>query len=332
MQNPRIIITPGDPAGIGPEITIKALKNSKLAEKSIVVVCNSDVLLKAAEAMGVHITLNAVTCTDEIINDQNTINVIEPDTHSPLQFDFGKVSPECGLASYRYIRKAVELILSGKFHALVTGPINKEALKAAGIKQYDHTTILKELTGADRVGVMFEVDKLRIFFLTRHVSLINAIEYINFDSIYNGIVNTIEFLKMLGESDPVVGVAALNPHGGEGGMFGDEEMRYIKPAVVAAREAGYNVGGPFPADSVFHRALNGEFSAVLSLYHDQGHIAAKTYDFERTVSITLGLPFIRTSVDHGTAFDIAGRGIASSVGMEQAVFSAIRYVDFYRKK
>ena len=332
MGKPRIVITPGDPAGIGPEITIKSLMKQRFFElASICVVCHSEVLEKAADTIGCSISFNTVKTLDEMTNELNTINVIEPKISTPLPVNFGKVNPDCGLVSYEYIRTAVGLIMRGDFDALVTGPINKEALKAAGIKQLDHASILRELTGVARVGVMFEVDRLRIFFLTRHLSLLDAIRYISLENVYEGIIETIDFLKMLGESNPVLGVAALNPHGGEGGMFGNEEIKYIKPAVVRALKEGYDVRGPLPADSIFYRALHGDFSAVLSLYHDQGHIAAKTYDFERTVSITVGLPFIRTSVDHGTAFDIAGKGVASPTGMEQAILAAIRYATIYQK-
>jgi len=215
--------------------------------------------------------------------------------------------------------------MSGEADAVATAPINKEALHAAGVPYLDHTEALAALANAPNPLTMFVVRNLRIFFLTRHVSLARACSDITRSDVSNGLVQVEAALDRFGISQARIAVAALNPHGGEGGMFGDEEITQIRPGVRDAREQGVDAFGPVPADAVFHLALDGQYDAVLSLYHDQGHIAAKTLDFERTVSITAGLPFVRSSVDHGTAFDIAGTGLASSVSMEEAIKSASEY-------
>ena len=194
---------------------------------------------------------------------------------------------------------------------------------AAGFR--GHTEYLGELSGVPDPLTMFVVDDLRILFLTRHVSLAEAVSQIKMDRLKRFIPTAVAALRSLGFTEPRIAVAGLNPHSGEGGMFGHEEQTEVRPAVAWARDQGLDVVGPVPADSVFHQAKMGKYDAVISLYHDQGHIAAKTLDFERTVSVTLGLPFVRTSVDHGTAFDIAGKGIASDVSMKEAIRVAADY-------
>jgi 4-hydroxythreonine-4-phosphate dehydrogenase len=215
----------------------------------------------------------------------------------------------------------------------VTGPINKEAAKAGGLKHPGHTELLADLLGADPddVFTMFVVGKLRIFFLTRHLSLRDAIDALTEERVHNGIVRVDELLGDLGVDEPRVALAALNPHAGEGGMMGDEEIRVLRPAVERAREAGVDVAGPVPADAVFHQGHEGRFDGVIALYHDQGHIASKTLDFFGTVSATLGLPVIRTSVDHGTAFDLAGRFEADARGQVNALRVAAELVSLARR-
>jgi 4-hydroxythreonine-4-phosphate dehydrogenase len=206
-------------------------------------------------------------------------------------------------------------------HGLVTGPINKEAARAGGLEFPGHTELLADRFGvdADDVYTMFVVGKLRIFFLTRHLSLRDAIDALNVDRVHGAIVHVAKLLRDLGVEAPHVALAALNPHAGEGGMMGSEEIEILRPAVEAAREDGVQVSGPVPADAVFHQGHEGRFDGVISLYHDQGHVASKTLDFFGTVSATLGLPVIRTSVDHGTAFDLAGRWKADARGQIAAL-------------
>lgn len=203
--------------------------------------------------------------------------------------------------------------------------INKESLELAKVPFIGHTEMLGELTGVDNPLTMFEVQSMRIFFLTRHVSLRNMVDMIKADLVHETLIRCDSTLKRFGLESRRIAVAGLNPHSGEHGLFGTEEIDEITPGIKKAREDGIDVVGPVPSDSVFYQALNGKYDAVLSLYHDQGHIAAKMTDFERTISITNDLPFLRTSVDHGTAFDIAGTGVASEVSMVECIKLAAKY-------
>jgi 4-hydroxythreonine-4-phosphate dehydrogenase len=239
--------------------------------------------------------------------------------------EWGSIQAAAGRAAFESIRVAIELALAGEVDAVATAPVNKEAFRAAGVTQIGHTEIFGEGTATPDPLTLFEVKGLRIFFLTRHLSLAEAVRRVTAERALDGLRRSAAALATLGVAAPRIALAALNPHGGEHGLFGDEEERELAPAVAAARAEGVDAYGPLPADSVFWHAAAGRFDAVLSLYHDQGHIAAKMYDFERTVSITCGLPFLRTSVDHGSAFDIAGTGRASEVSMVEAVRAAARY-------
>ncbi|HII82638.1 MAG TPA: 4-hydroxythreonine-4-phosphate dehydrogenase PdxA, partial [Ferroplasma sp.] len=209
--------------------------------------------------------------------------------------------------------------------------INKEAIIKAGSPYIDHTTMLKALTNSRFITTLFEVKKLRITFLSKHMSLMDAVKFVKYENIYNAIIDTEKSLKLLGFMEPKIAVAALNPHAGESGMFGNEEISEIIPAIEKAKQT-MNITGPVPADSVFYQASMGQYDVVLSMYHDQGHIAAKTYDFRHTVSMNIGLPFLRTSVDHGTAFDIAGQDKADYVSMKEAILTANRYASVYKKR
>jgi len=254
-----------------------------------------------------------------------TLNLLHMDNVDMAAFAYGKVSAQGGKAAYGYIAKSVELALGGKVDALATTPINKESLKAGNIPYIGHTEILAGLTGSHDPLTMFQVHDLRVFFLTRHMSLREACRAVKRERVLEYIRRCTDALRRLGIENPTLAVAGLNPHSGEHGLFGCEEDDEITPAIEDARKEGYAVVGPKPADSVFHFALNGAWDAVLSLYHDQGHIATKMVDFERTISLTLGLPFLRTSVDHGTAFDIAGTGKVSPLSMVEAVRLAALY-------
>ncbi|MGL4790363.1 MAG: 4-hydroxythreonine-4-phosphate dehydrogenase PdxA, partial [Anaerotignaceae bacterium] len=240
-------------------------------------------------------------------------------------FKIGEIQSMCGRAAFEYIKKAVSLALNNKVSAVATPPINKEALKMAGIDFIGHTEIFGALTNTKDPLTMFEVDGLRVFFLTRHVSLAKACEMVTEERIIDYVQRCTEVLKGMGVEEGTMAIAGLNPHSGEHGLFGDEEILAINPAVEKLKNMGYNVAGPIGADSVFHLAHKGRFNSVLSLYHDQGHIATKTLDFERTIAITGGMPVFRTSVDHGTAMDIAGKNIASHVSMKEAILLAAKY-------
>jgi 4-hydroxythreonine-4-phosphate dehydrogenase len=216
------------------------------------------------------------------------------------------------------VEVATRAALAGKVDGVVTAPINKEAIWAGGSRHIGHTEMLAELTGAPWSDTMFVVSGLKIFFTTRHVALRKALDQLSEERVLASIHRAVVALKVFGHDQPRLAVAAVNPHGGENGNFGDEEIAILRPAVRTAVAQGLDVTGPVPADSVFHQGLEGRFDGVLSHFHDQGHIAAKTADFDGTVSVTIGLPILRTSVDHGTAFDIAGQGTASHATMAAA--------------
>jgi 4-hydroxythreonine-4-phosphate dehydrogenase len=226
-----------------------------------------------------------------------------------------------------YIAKATELTLAGEVKALVTTPINKEATKLAGYQDIGHLEYLARITGAPEYATMLVTGPLSVVHLTTHYSLKDACKLITKERILAKLKLTHDSFLKWGVKQPRIAVAGLNPHAGEGGLFGSEEIEEIEPAVKEARHLGIDAQGPFPADSVFNRAINGEFDVVLALYHDQGHIPIKVYGFERSVSIALGLPFIRTSVDHGTAFDIAGKGIANPESLTEAIKTAVKLIE-----
>lgn len=321
----------GDPAGIGPEIVLKALENKDLYQICRpLIIGNVNVLEKVLSIINSKLLLNEIIepCEGKYIYgicDVISINDFDINCHV-----FGKVDESCAGASYNYIKKTVSLALSGHISCVATAPINKEAINLAKINFIGHTEIFAELTETPDPITMFQVKGLRVFFLSRHVSLIKAIGLVKKEHILNYLIKCNNALKMLGIVNRKIAVAGLNPHNGENGLFGDEEITEIKPAVIEANKIGIKAEGPIPPDSVFHLALIGKYDAVLSLYHDQGHIATKTLDFERTISLTLGLPFLRTSVDHGTAFDIAGMGIARSISMEESIKLAALYSKFYK--
>jgi 4-phospho-D-threonate 3-dehydrogenase / 4-phospho-D-erythronate 3-dehydrogenase len=287
-DRPRIGITVGDPAGIGPEIARKACENSELQR----------------------------LCEPILYG---------PFTDTALQaFSVGKVSAKAGRAAYFAITAAVRDAIDGRVAAIATAPINKEAFAAAGLKWPGHTELLAHLTGARHVAMMFHADVLRVVLATVHIPLSQVSASLTQDRLENTIELTASELPRFGVSSPRLAVAGLNPHAGEHGLFGREEQDVIRPAIVACRNRGVSVDGPFPADTLFTRATRGEFDAVIACYHDQGLIPVKLVAFGRAVNVTLGLSIIRTSVDHGTAFDIAGRGIADPSSLIEAVRLAAR--------
>lgn len=326
MSRPIIGIPMGDPAGIGPEIVIKALCNPELYRICRpIVIGDLYILSQTDDIIQSGLDFHAVPEPEQAGFKFGTIDVISLDNINPGQIRYGMVQSAAGRAAYQYIEKVAALANSGRISAIATTPINKEAIRAAGIDFTGHTEMLAHLTQTQDPLTMFQVRNLRVFFLSRHVSLRKACELVTTKRLFDYIGRCINALNMLGIKNGLLAVAGLNPHNGEHGLFGDEEIAQVEPAIQEARDKGWRVVGPVPADSVFYQALQGKYDAVLSLYHDQGHIATKTLDFERTISLTIGMPFLRTSVDHGTAFDIAGQGIASSVSMEEAIRLAAEY-------
>ena len=326
----KIAIPMGDPAGVGAEIIVKtAVSNKILNLCDLVVIGDKNVLEKAIEICKVDLKIHTIKNVEDGKYEKGILNVIDLQNIDMDSLEYGKIQGMCGKAAFEYIKKSVELAMAHKVDAIATTPINKESLKAGNINYIGHTEILGDLSNSRDPLTMFEVDNMRVFFLTRHMSLRRACDAITKERVLEYIERCTKALKQLGVSGKMA-VAGLNPHSGEHGLFGDEEVKEITPAIEEAQKLGYDVVGPVGADSVFHQALQGRYAAVLSLYHDQGHIATKTYDFERTIAITLDMPFLRTSVDHGTAFDIAGKGIVSAVSMIEAVKLAAKYAPNFK--
>ncbi len=331
-NRPVIGIPLGDPAGVGPEIVVKALADGEVYGVSRpLVIGDRKVISQALGFCSLGLKVNIVKHVGEGKYEQGVIDLIDLRNVHVKELRIGRVQAAGGKAAFEFIRRAVEMALSGEVDAVATPPINKEALKKAGIDYIGHTEILAGLTKTTDPLTMFEVKNLRVFFLSRHVPLREACGLVTKNRLLDYIVRCTKALERLGVSGGVMAIAGLNPHSGEHGLFGNEESQQIEPAVQEAQKLGYKVVGPVSADSVFHLALQGRYSAVLSLYHDQGHIATKTLDFERTIAITNGLPFLRTSVDHGTALDIAGKGTASAVSMKEAILIAAKYSPGFRK-
>ncbi len=333
MKKPLIGIPMGDPAGIGPEIILKALKEEKIFEICTpVVIGSSAVLKKIGTVINSRLKLNSISKTADALGKAGTVDIINLGNINADKLEWGKVSANAGKAAYEYIVKAAELGMAKDIDAIATTPINKESIKAADVDFIGHTEMLADLSLTEDPLTMFQVRNLRVFFLSRHLSLSDACKVVKKEKVTDYIKRSLKALKKLGIDNPLLAVAGLNPHNGEHGMFGNEEVTEISPAIEKCASEGFNVIGPIPGDSVFAMALKGRYDGVLSMYHDQGHIATKTVDFERTISLTIGMPFLRTSVDHGTAFDIAGKGVASGISMYEAIRLAAEYASVYGDK
>jgi 4-hydroxythreonine-4-phosphate dehydrogenase len=320
-----LAVTLGDPAGIGPEIVARTLADAaSTAMARGLAVGDAAILRKAAAVCGLDVRINPVTDPDEACFDEGVIDILDLGI-AGADLEWGKIDATAGRSAIAAIETATRLTMDGRAAAVVTAPINKEAIWAAGSEHLGHTEMLGQLTGATRQNTMFVVRGLKIFFTTRHMSLRRALDQLTVDTVGHAIREACTALRVFGSAAPRLAVAAINPHGGEGGNFGDEEIVAIAPAVAAARAEGLDVTGPVPADAVFHQGLQGRYDGVLSHFHDQGHIPAKTVDFDGTVSVTVGLPILRTSVDHGTAFDIAGTGTASHKTMAAAFRAAVDF-------
>ncbi len=328
MNNaPIIAITIGDPAGIGPEVTAKALMQDKVRKSCRpLIVGDVGVMQRAAELVGAPFTFHAVAEASAALYDPQAPDVLDLGNADVATWQPGQVSASAGRAAVDYIERAVELAKSGQVDALATGPINKAALKAAGIPFIGHTELLADMLGEERVTTMLATDGLAVVHVTRHVPMAQVAGLVTLNNVLETIRLTDVGLKQMGIAQPRIAVAALNPHGGDEGLMGREEIEAIGPAVEAARADGIDASGPIPADSVFFRAIRDEFDVVVAMYHDQGHIPIKTHGFERSITVTLGLPVVRTSVDHGTAFDIAWKGVASEDSMVEAICLAARLV------
>jgi 4-hydroxythreonine-4-phosphate dehydrogenase len=323
-ERPVVAITMGDPAGVGPEVAAKALAFHDVGTWCRpLLVGDADVMHMALAAAGTAMRLHPVADVITARFAPGACDVLDLDNVDLTALQPGQVSAVAGRASVAYVESAARLAMQGKVDAVTTGPINKAALRAADIPFIGHTELLTSLTGEglsdQRVTTMLAKPGLRVVHVTRHVPLAEVADLITQERVLSTIHVTHRGLREMGMTKPRLAVAALNPHGGDEGLIGREEIEHIGPAVEAAKREGIEVQGPIPADSVFFRAIAGEFDAVVAMYHDQGHIPIKTHDFARSVTVTLGLPIVRTSVDHGTAFDIAWQGKADETSLVEAI-------------
>jgi len=317
---PLLAITMGDAAGSGPEIITKALTDPEVRAVCLPVVVGDAAAMQAAlEITGAPGEIRVIEKLSAALFRDSIIEVIDLHNIRLDRLTRGRVDPMAGKAAYEYIKLATEMTLAGECDAMVTSAINKEALNKAGYHYDGHTQLLAELCGASNVAMMLVSGKLRVSHVTTHVSLFRAIELVRPERILTVLRLTDEAVRQMGVAEPHIAVAGLNPHSGEGGLFGDEEMRYITPAIEEVRRQGLNVTGPLPPDSVFLRTSEGQFDAAIAMYHDQGHIAVKMLGITHGVNVTLGLPIIRTSVDHGTNFGKAGKGTADPTSLIEAI-------------
>ncbi len=325
---PRIGVTIGDPAGIGPEVTLKAVSEEEVLAACVpVIIGDAQYLSHWARVFGLSRGFDCVNAGDPIPQDPKT-PIIYNLNNIPGSIEMGREQAECGRAAAQYIETATRLCLSGQVDAITTAPINKKSLHLAGYHFPGHTEFLAHLTQTNEFAMTFVTPMLRVALLTTHVPLADVPGYVKKSSLETLIRLIHRELSALGEEHPRIAVAALNPHGGEGTLFGFEEASEMIPAIESCRENyGVEVSGPHSGDTVFLRAARGEFDIVISCYHDQGLIPVKCLSFGEAINVTLGLPFIRTSVDHGTAFDIAGQGRANHSSMVAAIKLAAEYLN-----
>ena len=322
---PIVAVTMGDPAGIGPEIIIKALSLAEVQRISRPVVIGDITTLNNALKFSkvAPVILNEIKRLDDAKFEMGTINVLNMDNVEQSKVKLGKISAEAGRAAIKYVEKAIDLALDEKVDAITTAPINKEAVHKAGYKFDGHTELLAHRTKTEKYAMMFLSDSIRVILVTTHIPLSRVSKEIDKKKVLDTIkLAHKEVEKLIGKT-PKIGVAGLNPHAGENGIFGDEDEKIIRPAVEEAKKLGMNVKGPISADAIFYLANVGMFDIVVAMYHDQGLIPLKLLSFNKSVNVTVGLPIIRTSVDHGTGFDIAGKGWANPGSMVQAIKAAV---------
>lgn len=341
MKRPVIAITMGDPVGIGAEIIVKALSKKEIYRKSKpVVIGSSCVIDDALKFIPSNLKVNVIKNTEEIKGEFGTIDLIDLDNIKLDEFNYGKISAKAGQASLDYIYKGIDLAMEGLVDAVVTGPIHKEAIKAAGSPFVGHTEIFASRTKTKNYAMMLVDKSLRVIHVSTHVSLRQACDLVKKERVLTVIHLADKALKDLGIKNPKIGIAGLNPHAGEGGLFGNEEIKEIIPAINQAEKEGIIIDGPVPPDTIFSKVIGGQYDIAVAMYHDQGHIPLKVTGFKYNkptnkwlamsgVNVTVGLPIIRTSVDHGVAFDKAGEGSSNEESMIEAVKMA---ADFTRRK
>lgn len=331
-------ITMGDPAGVGPEITVKALRDPTIYEKcKPVVIGDRAILERACRLVGAEeIQIHPVSDPAQGLYQAGTIDLYDMELLTPEEYELGQVSAKAGNAAFQYVRKTIELAMEGKVDATVTNPLNKEAINLAGYHFSGHTEIYAHYTGTQHYTMMLAHKDLRVVHVSTHVSLREACDRVKKERVLEVIRIADKACRDMGIEKPRVGVAGLNPHCGEGGLFGQEEIQEIGPAIAQAQQEGIDAQGPVPADTIFSKAQGGWYDIVVAMYHDQGHIPLKVVGFVydknlgqwsavEGVNITLGLPIIRTSVDHGTAFDQAGTGKANELSLKNAIDYAVSF-------
>lgn len=336
MQKPIIGITMGDPASIGPEIAIKALLNESIhAICRPLLVGDAGVFNDIVQRLKLPATVNAITAVKDAAFKMGTVDVLDLKNVDMSKLVFGEISAMAGNASFEAVKKVIDLAMVGDIDATVTGPINKKSINEAGHHFAGHTEIYAHYTGTKKYAMLLVEENMRVIHVSTHVSLREACDLVKKDRIIQVIELLHNGILSLGATNTKIGVAGLNPHAGDSGLFGTEDDGEIKPAVEEARKMGYDVDGPVPADTLFSKAATGTYGGIVAMYHDQGHIPFKLTGFKwnaekkqmdsvKGVNITMGLPIIRTSVDHGTAFEIAGKGIASPDAMVLAIEAAVQ--------
>jgi 4-phospho-D-threonate 3-dehydrogenase / 4-phospho-D-erythronate 3-dehydrogenase len=326
LKRPIVLVTMGDPSGVGPEVIVKSVNQPAVQSRlRPLVIGDARRLRKAIELTGVRLSVNTVKRPEEAAFEPDRIDCLDLGL-VPQELPFGQLSPLAGEAAYRYIAKAVDVAQSGFAHAICTAPLNKEALHAAGHRYPGHTELLAQLSGTPEVSMLLVAPRLRVIHVTTHIGLLDAIARIEPGLVERTIRRGNELLARAGIARPRIAVCGINPHAGESGIFGrGEEADKIAPAVQACVQSGLDVQGPLPADTLFYRATRGDFDLVVAMYHDQGHGPVKVLGLEAGVNVTVGLPFVRTSVDHGTAFDIAGTGRADPGSMVAALELAAEF-------
>lgn len=324
----------GDPTGVGPEVCVKSAMNQEVKSRvRIVIFGDKGVIAKAAKILGYDVKVQEISKFKQFIPEDNVIYVRNISNLNTDRLRAGRPDKNCGKAMVNYIREATRAALKNEIDAIVTGPINKEIINEAGFHFGGHTELMAELTGAKNYAMMMAGQKLKVVLVTTHIPLRDVAINITPGKVLRTIkLAHYAMAEYFGVKNPRIGVCALNPHSGEGGLFGEEEKEFILPAVINARNAGILAEGPLPADTLFYFALNGKYDVAVCMYHDQALIPLKMIHFTDAVNITLGLPIIRASVDHGTAYDIAWKGIANPHSMIQAIKTAAEIVNIRKKQ
>ena len=322
-MKPIFALTIGDPAGIGPEIAVRVATNKSILDAAnLVLFGSSSIITYYLKLMNILCDINIIYNINDYKN--NVINIYECYKIDIDDIKIGEISAKCGMAAFYYLDGAIKCALNGLVDGIITCPLSKQAMQLGGFKYNGHTEILAEKTKTEKYAMVLLSDDLNVIHVTTHVPLKDVASLIKSNNILRIIRLADLTMRLLGKKKPRIAVSALNPHAGEGGIFGFEEQRDIMPAIIKARAEQLDVYGPFSPDTIFYRARSGEFDIVVAMYHDQGHIAMKLVHFDDSVNFTIGLPFIRTSVDHGTAFDIAGKLVAKTSSLEKAIEMAVK--------